>query len=157
MRNNWKEDPEYIVNVTRQLIGQSALEHIIKENKETCDPCVVRSYVLAVVMNKVRKMNESTLGRICSYASSDGAHGGYHTRGTPRPKFINRTGLTKVLKPVMGYMLTHVGVGEYLEQGTLAVIVCVVVDIILQDKWQAEWDGREMTEDEEKSSRVRGV
>ena len=157
MRNNWKEDPEYIVNVTKQLIGQNALNIIIEENKEDCDPCRVRSYVSAVVMNKINKMNESTLGRICSYTSSDGAHGSYHPRGTPRPKFINRTGLTKALNPVMDHMFTHMEVGEYLVQGALTVIVCVVVDIILQDKWQAEWDDREMTEDEEKSSRARGV
>ena len=157
MRNNWKEDPKYIVNLTKQLIGQDALQFIIDENKEDCDPCRVRSYVAAILMNKIKIMNESTLGRICSYASSDGAHGGLHPQGTPRPEFINRTGLTKALKPVIDYMFTHLGVGEYLEQGVLTVIVCIVVDIILQDKWQAEWDNHEMTEDEEKTSRARGV
>ncbi|MBP6858701.1 MAG: hypothetical protein KBC33_02635 [Candidatus Pacebacteria bacterium] len=154
MRNSWNEDSEYIVNLTRQLIGKTALDTIIKENRKACMPTVLHSYILAVVGRKINEMNDSTLGRICAYASSDGAHGGKHFRDTERPKFINRTGLNDVITPGMNYLFKNLGVGQHLELIAIAVITCVVVDMMFQDNWQKEWDSLVMTETEEEVSRT---
>lgn len=152
MRNRWKEDSEYIVRLTKQLIGKTALETIIKENKENCNPGRVRSCVVAVIMNKVEKMNDATLGRICAYASLRGVHCFEHPKGTTRPKFINKTGFRNILVGYYnGFMFDHLDNGEYLELAAAWVIACVVTDIICQDKWQAEWDSWVMSEDEEKA------
>jgi hypothetical protein len=152
MRNRWNEDGEYIVRLTKQLIGKTALETIIRENSKNCNPSVIRSYVVAIIMNKIEKMNDATLGRICAYASLRGVHDFKHSKSTARPKFINNTGFQNVLNGYnKSHPFDHLENGEYLELIAAYVITCVVTDIICQDKWQAEWDSWVMSEDEEKA------
>lgn len=148
MRNAWKEDPQYIVNLTRTLIGEKALKTIVDENKADCKPDRVRSYILASVAPKIDKMGADKLGRICAYSSADGAHSCAHlpTQSCVKPKFINLTGLADVITPEGGYdanyVISNVGVGELLKEIAVSVLICVVCDIINQDRWQNDWDLR---------------
>jgi hypothetical protein len=150
-RNSWDRNHEYIVNLARTLIGKITFDVIIRENKDRRVPGIMQSYVTGVITNKIQKMNESTLGRICAYASSHGAHAGKHSSATLRPKFINRTGLADVFGDGLTYVFTGMGVGEYLEQIAIAVITCTVFDIMCQEEWQTKWNLWKMTEEEEKA------
>jgi hypothetical protein len=149
MRNSWIEDPKYIVNLVKSIIGENTLKHLSTHRHEI-NPQSIHSYVVAMVRTKVEKMGFETLGRICSYASASGVHIGGHFPGTARPKFINRTGLDDVMT-VQGCenFLLHLGVGEYLIQGAMGVISCIVVDIIYQKRWHEIWDTLETTTSEE--------
>jgi hypothetical protein len=151
MRSRLVDRFEYIVRLTKQLVGERTLECIIKENWTVGNPEIMRlrSYVVAVIANKIGKMNNETLGGICAYASPNGIHDGKHLPGTTRPRFINRTGLSKVIPPDMKVWLESlVGARAPLEQMAMSVIVCVFIDLLFQDQWQAEWDSQQMTEED---------
>ena len=122
-----------------------------KEDDGSYNPVRVRSYVRANTMNKIEKMNDKTLGCICSYATIIGAHSRPHPSGTARPVFINRTGLGILLVPFAEARQTlpfDELVGGFIEEMAVNVIVCIVIDILLQDKWQAEWDNLEISKEE---------
>ena len=149
MRNAWTDNTQYIVDLTNSLIGLKCVSLIIKENPE-CDPSRIRSYVMAAIMPKLEKMNPETLGPICAYASAIGNHAGKHFRGTPAPAFINRTGLNDVFPTDhRNYMFGHLGTGEFLVHIAMAVIVCVVADMIKQNEYQIQWLTWEMTREEQ--------
>ena len=149
MRNAWNEDPQYIVNLTKTLIGERLLSRIIKENPE-CNPQRIRSYVW-LTLPKLEAMGGETLGRICAYASANGAHGDKHHRGIKAPPFINRTGLNDVFPPEQRmdvFGAKHPG--ELLVYVALSVLISIVVDMIKQSELQIHWRTWEMTEAEEK-------
>lgn len=140
-RNSWEKDPEYIVNLTKHLIGKKALESIMEENRSARNPPrVIKGFVTAVIFNKIQKMNDATLGRICAYASPKGLHRyGRPLARSVRPSFINNTGIVDILGPHQADFFSYIGDGEYLEQIAIMVIACVVYDMTFQDKWQAAW------------------
>lgn len=138
-RSGWERDPEYIVNLAKQLVGQNALKIIIADaSLPDTTPRVIQSYVTAVITNKIVKMNDATLGRICAYSSSKGVHHN-RTPQTRKPSFINVTGITDILGSDQSHFFSDLGIGEYLEQIAIMVVTCVVYDIVFQDKWQACW------------------
>ncbi|MDD5164972.1 MAG: hypothetical protein PHG25_00310 [Candidatus Pacebacteria bacterium] len=149
MRNAWNEDPQYIVNLTRNLIGEKTLSSIIKENPEA-DPQRIRSYVW-LTLPKLQVMRADTLGYICAYASASGAHCGKHSRGMVAPKFINSTGLIDVFPSSQREeVFCSKQPGELQVYIALGVLISVVTDMIRQTEWQAQWPTWELTEVEEK-------
>ena len=143
-RNRWRDESEYIVKLTRQLVSKNSLDFIARDAKECGDgynPIRVRSYVMASIMDEIEEMNDSTLGLICSYGTIMGVHSEPHPPGAVRPKFINRTGLGRLLVPFAKTRRTlHVAEygGGFIENMAVNVIVCIVIDILMQDKWQAK-------------------
>ena len=156
MRNSWINDPQYIVNLTENLIGARALQTIARECSKDANPGRVRSYVMATAMPKIRLMNYDTLGRICSYSTAHGAHVGKHRRLEAKPLHINYTGLADVIADKNGYdanfMFEHLQAGEILHEIALAVIVCVTVDLICQERWESGWKESVMTPEEEREA-----
>ena len=156
MRNSWIDDPQYIVNLTENLVGARSLQTIVRECSKDANPGRIRSYVMASAMTKIREMNYNTLGGICSYSTAHGAHIGKHRRLEEKPLFINYTGLADVITEANGYdanfMFEHQRPGEILHEIALAVIVCVVVDLICQERWEADWKDAVMTAEEERQA-----
>jgi hypothetical protein len=149
MRNAWLENPQYIVNLTRTLIGERILSTIVKENPEA-NPQRIRSYVW-LTLPKLEEMGGDTLGRICAYASASGAHGGKHSRGMPVPVFVNRTGLNDVFPPEQRMdVFSCKQPGELMVYVALGVLISIVVDMIKQADLKTNWNTWEMTGAEEK-------
>lgn len=143
MRNGWKTNPQYILNLTKSLIGERSLATILSEVTTPANPAVVRSYVAAAIKPKLEEMSAESLGTICSYATGFGFHHGKMKSGMPKPEFINSTGLADVLTVKNWYdanfLIANLGDGEFIVEIALTVIVCVVCDMVDQEEYQAVW------------------
>jgi hypothetical protein len=141
MRKYELENAEYIVNLTTQLLGKYALDDLkLKFLNNACKPRIFFDLLGGIIRGKIVKMNDETLGRICSYASAEGAHWKMYCPGEKTPKFINCTGLNDVLGDSVGVTFRQQLIGQYLETIAIATIVCIAFDIVFQSKWQKNWE-----------------
>ena len=121
MRTAWLE-PEYIVNITKNLVGISTLSKI-----ETRNPRALFLLLETRLTPKLQEMGSDTLGKICAYGTSDGFHNGGPLAQTVG--FMNLTGFKKVRH----YDFEHKKDGhELLVEMAVSTIVCIAFDIIHQ-------------------------
>mgnify|MGYP001574847835 CR=1 FL=1 len=134
------EEPEYIVNLTKNLIGPrvSQTSWVWGNGEVYFDrPTDLCSFLELFVYSKLRDMTNETLGRICAYGTRKGIHSDpcYPGSGVPH-SFLNLTGFDDV-KPVR--FVCYYGGRELLEQIACATIVCIVYDLMMQEQWQVQW------------------
>jgi hypothetical protein len=156
----WEVDGgEQIINQVKSIIGKTRLadpgvkESILKEaaGRSYLKRKVVREMFYQVVLPRVAKMTDETLGGICAYCTPNGFHG-YHqenrdVRADP-PKFINVTGFQCVIHSSDARLMSGRQILIELATTTLLHIAC---DIIFQDELQAEWlEHRRMIEERDK-------
>ena len=122
MRTAW-ENPQYIINLTRNLVGEQALFEMGLSEFDWF------SWLEPTLVPRIRRMNDETLGRICAYGTQQGLHHG----PTCQVAFLNLTGFRDV-KPG-GFSKDKSG-RELLEEMAVATIICVATDIVLQKRHQ---------------------
>ena len=132
----WVECPDYIINLTKTMIGDT---NLLRLKNEHYRPSQRRILFLALennVTQNVRKMNVETLGKIGAY----GTHEGYNTLGgyivwlKNKVMFLSYTGF-KHIRP-QGFETSRKSGRERSEDTAIATIICVACDIILQEQWQ---------------------
>jgi hypothetical protein len=130
------DDADYIVNLTKNLVGHKIIDGIVATH-----PTGEASATMIVVLNytslreQIKKMTDETLGRICSYGTTDGFHTGPASQ--PVPSFINHTGF-KDLGIGHPYITGRNG-RQILEEVAIATIICVAHDIARQHTLQETW------------------
>ena len=138
MGNDKRYSQQYIVNVTKQLVGVTTLSKL-SGDWGSSHPHALYLYLGPRISEKLKKMNPETLGLICEF----GYKKNFSEPLARTTNFIRMTGFADVcphdLKPTTGR--------ELLEEIALRTIVAVAVDIARQRGYEAQRD-RE-TEDEE--------
>jgi len=120
------EDPNWIVELTKNTIGASSLAKVLGDSP-------LRVYFWEHIMTRVRGMSGQTLGRINAY----GGHIGFHTGGIPHAAtFLNMTGYHEIqVRPATEWLEGHDG-RAMMEILAATTILCIARDIIMQDQWQ---------------------
>jgi len=135
-------DPEYIVNITTNVMGKNTLS-ALTNNREGRNGHALRALFYKRVEEKVREMSDETLGRICAYGGPKGLH-----VGPPcQVSFLNMTGYADVLDFLNFGIAGKDGRG-ILETFATLTILCIARDIVMQEKWQADFI-RELADEEE--------
>ena len=136
-RTAW-EDSEYIVNLTKNLVG----ENVLGKLRTARYPRIPRSLFCILepkLTPKLQEMGDDTLGRICGYGTSEG----FHRRGPLLQTigFINLTGFKHVLHYDIygqGYYYRFEctkDVTDLMIMMAVATIVCIAYDIIHQPEY----------------------
>lgn len=138
MRNN-RFESQYIVNVTKQLIGSRILSGLASDRRAS-NPQALYLILRPQLKEKIRVMKSETLGLICEFGYTKN----FSLPLARKTGFIRMTGIADVhpapfASDVMGRAL--------LEEIALCTIIAVATDIARQSEYEAIRD-RE-TEDEE--------
>lgn len=124
MGNSRRFDQQYIVNLTKQLMGASALFRLAADHLS--NPRAMYLFFFEKLKDKVRVMNAETLGIICEFAYaknfSERSSGG----------FIRKTGIEEVHPHPFDVKAGR----ELLEEIAIATIVCVARDIVKQHDYE---------------------
>jgi hypothetical protein len=122
-------DPDYIVNLTTNIVGKNALGNLAAW-QEGQDGRALYVFFHERIEKEVRKMSDQTLGRICAYGGPEGMHDGL-PHAAP---FLNMTGF----KDVMHWTLDPLQKDgrSLMEEIAILTIACIARDIIMQKVWQ---------------------
>jgi len=130
MRELRFNDPEYIVRLSKQLIGSSMIADLKSQKPEGKTLFIALHHM---IKQSVRKMNSATLGKICEYAvSSDFSQPLDSSVG-----FIRLTGLNDV-RPVRPNFDAKLSGRILLEEIAIATIVSVTFDILNQEMYEIQ-------------------
>lgn len=125
---NDKLDPQYIINLTKQLFGTGTLSRLAAER--CWHPDAMHAFFFEKLNGKMCAMNPETLGRICAYAQSKD----YSEPLALSHGFIRKTGIEQVhpwpFNPKPGRTL--------LVDIAIATVVSVACDIMRQSRYEEE-------------------
>jgi hypothetical protein len=134
-------DPNYIVNVTTNIIRKNALMRSAGDRGGR-DGHAVRIFFWSRIEKEVQRMSDQTLGRICAYGGPEGIHVG--PAGVF--PFLNMTGFKDVTNWKLDPLI-KTGRG-LMEEIAILTICCITRDIIMQQVWQEEFAGELKAEEE---------
>ena len=149
------DNPYYIVNLTKQLVGERTVSELQVEFGRHCGARALYCFWAPKIAVQVETMNSETLGHIAAYATSLGAHREEFPEifdgGCSLPKFINRTGIMDLFAHEAPELFCgNPKPRAMLEMLAVATIICILRDIILQKQWKIEAtnevEGMERTE-----------
>lgn len=123
-------DPSYIVNLTKNIIGERALFALSADPAGGHNGHALRVFFWERIEKRVSKMSDQSLGHVCTY----GGPRGFHMGPAIQTEFLNMTGY----KDVCNWTLdpSQKNGREILEELAILTIVCVARDIIRQGDWQ---------------------
>ena len=125
-------DPDYIVNLTTNIIGKKVLGNFVKW-QEGQDGRALYVFFHERIEEEIRKMTTQTLGRICAYGGPNGMHDGTACSDS----FLSMTGF----KDIVYWTLDpeEQDGRSLMEEIAILTIACTTRDIIMQKTWREKF------------------
>lgn len=134
MNHAWKNDPDFILNVTRRVLGHYLQQRLAVAS--AFDPVLFYASVVGEIKKGMRDLDEQTIEKICTYETFNGAHAFYWPETNRDVPFLNKTGVRHVRGWLLGTVCFLASPPREVAQD---VIACVARDMIQQEQILADF------------------